>query len=212
LLQPGRYYNRVSTCRQQIYKFSKLNFREDIEQLPPQDEIKYLVFRSQLFGLFITCRSCNEICQGKAVQEKGTFISIVQHCAHCGYQYQWNSQPFIKDTPAGNILLSAAILFSGSTPGKIFHFLECLRVACMKERRFYDHQSNYLQPAVLSVWKEHQRSLLSECTLRDSPVIIGGDGRADSPGHSAKYGSYGIIDLETNKVVHIELVQVCSHF
>jgi len=33
------------------------------EQLPPQDEIKYLVF-----SLSITCRSRNEICQGKAVQ------------------------------------------------------------------------------------------------------------------------------------------------
>ena len=39
-------------------------------------------------------------------------------------------------------------------------------------------------------------------------MSIGGDGRADSPGHSAKYGSYGIIDLDDNKVLHIELVQV----
>ena len=39
-------------------------------------------------------------------------------------------------------------------------------------------------------------------------VKIGGDGRADSPGHSAKYGSYGIIYLRTNKVLHIESVQV----
>ena len=37
---------------------------------------------------------------------------------------------------------------------------------------------------------------------------IGGDGLADSLRHSAKLGSYGIIDLNTNKVLHIELVQV----
>ena len=41
---------------------------------------------------------------------------------------------------------------------------------------------------------------MAECVSRDSPLAIGGDGRADSPGHSAKYGSYGIIDLSTNKV------------
>jgi len=40
---------------------------------------------------------------------------------------------------------------------------------------------------------------------QDSPIIIGGDGRADSPDHSEKFGSYGILD---NKVLHIELVQV----
>ena len=39
--------------------------------------------------------------------------------------------------------------------------------------------------------------------------MISGDGRTDSPGHSAKHGSYGVIDLHTNKVLHIiELVQV----
>ena len=35
-----------------------------------------------------------------------------------------------------------------------------------------------------------------------------GDGRVDSPGHSVKFGSYGIIDLTINKVIHLELVQV----
>ena len=30
-------------------------------------------------------------------------------------------------------------------------------------------------------------------------LILGVDGRADSPGHSAKYGSYSIIDLNKNK-------------
>ena len=31
------------------------------------------------------------------------------------------------------------------------------------------------------------------------------------PGHSAKNGSYGIIHLTTSKVLHIELVQVCTY-
>ena len=41
--------------------------------------------------------------------------------------------------------------------------------------------------------------------------MIGGDGRADSPVYSAKHGSYGIIDLRTNKILHIELVWVCTY-
>ena len=39
-----------------------------------------------------------------------------------------------------------------------------------------------------------------------SPLSVGGDGRADRPGHSVKYGLYGLIDLDTNKVIHIQLV------
>ena len=42
-------------------------------------------------------------------------------------------------------------------------------------------------------------------------LVIAGDGRADSPGHSAKYGSYSIIDINKNNVVDVKLVQV-THY
>ena len=37
---------------------------------------------------------------------------------------------------------------------------------------------------------------------------LGGDGRADSPGHSAKYGSYSVLDCDSNKVLDMQRVQV----
>lgn len=172
------------------------------------DEIKYIVFKSSLLELFKQCTSCHNECIGEVAYQKGTFVAIKQLCSHCGYKRLWTSQPRIKDTPAGNILLSAAILFSGANPGKIFHLLGHMRIASISDRTFYYHQSQFLQPAVLSVWKAKQQKLLAQCRSRSTPLSIGGDGRADSPGHSAKYGSYGIIDLDTNKVIHIELVQV----
>ena len=137
----------------------------------------------------------------------GSFISVKQECDHCGHKWTWHSQPFIKDVPAGNVLMSAAILFSGSTATKSLHFLKCLQMARITERTSYNHQKLYLEPSVIHVWKHSQQALLAKCK---SPVVIGGDGRADSPGHSAKYGSYGIIDMHTNKVLHIELVQVIA--
>ncbi|XP_051977582.1 uncharacterized protein LOC127639555 [Xyrauchen texanus] len=38
-------------------------------------------------------------------------------------------------------------------------------------------------------------------------VVLGGDMRADSPGHCAKYGSYTMMNLEDNKMVDIQLIQ-----
>ena len=67
-----------------------------------------------------------------------------------------------------------------------------------------------MEPAVVAVWGTTQVELLALCRASGNPLIIGGDGRADSPGHSAKYGSYRIIDLTSNKVIHLELVQVCN--
>ena len=147
-------------------------------------------------------------CQGEVVEEKGTFISISQDCAHCGYQYRWNSQPFMKDTPAGNILLSAAILFSGSTPGIFFIFwYACMLHASRKEDFMTINPLTFNQP-YYRYGKINKDIFFLNVPSETPHVIIGGDRRADSPGDSAKYGSYSIIDLETDKVVHIELVQV----
>ena len=43
----------------------------------------------------------------------------------------------------------------------------------------------------------------------DEPLSLGGDGCSDSPGHSAKFGSYTLMDLENNTIFDVELVQVC---
>lgn len=37
---------------------------------------------------------------------------------------------------------------------------------------------------------------------------LNGDGRCDSPGHSAKYGTYTLMDSESAKVVEFKVVQV----
>ena len=45
---------------------------------------------------------------------------------------------------------------------------------------------------------------------KNKGLALGGNGRADSPGHSAKYGSYSIIELNKNKVIDLKLVQVTA--
>ena len=60
------------------------------------------------------------------------------------------------------------------------------------------------------MWERQQRKLLSELMIEKKGLVLAGDGRADSPGHSAKYGSYSIIDINKNKLVDVKLVQVCN--
>ncbi|KAJ4944141.1 hypothetical protein JOQ06_012686 [Pogonophryne albipinna] len=38
-------------------------------------------------------------------------------------------------------------------------------------------------------------------------LVLGGDGRADSPGHCAKFGSYTMLELHANVVIDVQLVQ-----
>ena len=39
-------------------------------------------------------------------------------------------------------------------------------------------------------------------------VDVCGDGRCDSPGHSAKYGTYTLMDEKTNLIIEFSVVQV----
>ena len=50
--------------------------------------------------------------------------------------------------------------------------------------------------------------LLSKLVKKQQGLVLGGDGKSDSSGHSAKYASYSILELNINKIVDIKLVQV----
>lgn len=45
----------------------------------------------------------------------GLFLAVDQTCHRCEFNRQWKSQPFIGSTPAGNIHLSAAVYFTGTS-------------------------------------------------------------------------------------------------
>ena len=45
---------------------------------------------------------------------------------------------------------------------------------------------------------------MSHC--KDQDLILAGDGRCDSPGSSAKLCTYSLMEMEKNKIVHMEIV------
>lgn len=70
-------------------------------------------------------------------------------------------------------------------------------------------QAYYVVPSATRTWDFEQAELLEE--IKEGPcqdVVVGGDARCDSPGYSAKYGTYTIMDLERNKILDFQLVQV----
>lgn len=142
----------------------------------------------------------------------GTMVKIVAECQFCGFSWQWCSQPYLGSIPAGNLGLSAGILFSGALAAKVLRVLQCMGVATITQRTFSSHQSSILFPSVARVWDKHQRDYDRMAEERREPLVLAGDGRADSPGHCAKYGSYSTIDLEQGIVVDIQLVQVIYIF
>lgn len=180
--------------------------------IPPQDERKYIVFESQLRKLFTTCSSCGSGVVQIFKRESGTLLTMWMECESCSNEGEkWDSQPCLGNIPAGNVLLSAATLFSGGSCTSTLRLLQHLNVASITERTFYRHQTRFLQPAIEKEWKKQRKQIKQQLLNEGKPLIIGGDGRADSPGHSAKFGTYTAIDLMSNKIMDIQLVQVIVH-
>ena len=97
-----------------------------------------------------------------------------------GHMQSWQSQPYIRGTPEGNLLLAASILLSGSTYKHVNGMAKLLRLSFIGKSAFYTLQEN----------------------------VLCGDGRCDSTGHSAKYGTYTLLNEKTGKIPAFSVVQV----
>lgn len=136
----------------------------------------------------------------------GTGLSISWSCQQghgCG---KWHSQPFFKKMYAGNLLMAAGVLLSGNSCLKMKHFCNTVGLASISQDTFYRVQKRYVAPVADTYWTKMQESILGSYGTDD--VILAGDGRCDSPGHSAQYCSYVLTDESQKKVLHVETVDV----
>ena len=69
------------------------------------------------------------------------------------------------------------------------------------------HKKTILFPVVEQTWMKSQSAILKQMK-QSSSVDVCGDGRCDSPGHSAKYGTYTLMDEKTNLIIEFSVVQV----
>ena len=79
-------------------------------------------------------------------------------------------------------------------------------LAVFSERYFYRLQKEYLYPVVHTNYVRQQEAVIEY--LRGNQLHLSGDGRFDSPGYSAKYGTYTLMDSATNVILDYSLVQV----
>ncbi|XP_060552356.1 uncharacterized protein LOC132713698, partial [Ruditapes philippinarum] len=167
---------------------------------------KFIVSETCLNKLLSKCSTCNKpVVVDKIV--KGCLLVCTKTCSYCNETDTWESQPTFGGLAEGHLDLSAAIMFSGSTTAKFLRALRFAGISCFNDSTFYNIQKHYLSPSIEHVWKTHQNKLINDIRGRGSPLILGGDGRCCSPGHTAKYGTYSVMDLDSGKILDIQLVQ-----
>lgn len=135
-------------------------------------------------------------------------VRVIQHCSHCENPFTWRSQPFVLGRyPAGNMLLSFAVLLAGASISKVFLVFKHMGLSVYCIRTYLKHQKNFIYPAILHYWETYRASLITQLK-KTKDVVWSGDARFDSMGHNAKYGAYTMLCWTLMKIVHFELLQV----
>ena len=65
-------------------------------------------------------------------------------------------------------------------------------------------QTHFIIPEVIRYWEQMKNEIWEIIT--DEPVILCGDGRNDSPGFSAKYGMYALMEQNLDIIIDLEIV------
>ena len=121
----------------------------------------YLVDACNLELLFQKClgdRCCNA---GLAEITKLFHGSMVTYKLICleNHSYTWQSQPTINRTALGNVLLSAATLYTGNTYSTLAEIADCCGIKLFSQVTFYKIQQQLLFPSINSMWKMHTLEL-----------------------------------------------------
>lgn len=175
---------------------------------------KWIVNEFNLMQLFKTCHQCGAVIEeeDRKVTTTGSRIHIKWMCLQ-GHSGEWESCPLRRGMAENNLLVASSILFTGSTFTEISDWAEVLNLQIPQKTTFYELQKVYLVPVIEQAYRDYQEDSirnLQRLTV-DEGLSICGDGRSDSPGHSAKYTTYSFMNNETKEIIMVDLVQVKIH-
>ena len=166
----------------------------------------FIVFWSCLLNLLNKRRICSKASKVTKVFCKGTKITVDVICG-LKHRFTWQSQPNERGMASGNISMAASILLSGGTFERLRDVMQIANIPFISHTTFYKIQRKLLIPAIHRVFITQRQLIYDEVSERGELHLLG-DGRCDSPGYNAKYGTYTIMDSQSGKIIDLHLSHV----
>lgn len=102
-------------------------------------------------------------------------------------------------------MLAAAIIVSGNNYSKFALLCKALGLSIISSNTFTRFQKHCAAPVISDVWNK-MNALIVDVLKQYEEICLCGDGRNDSPGHSARYCVYTLMEHATKVVVDMAVV------
>jgi hypothetical protein len=83
----------------------------------------------------------------------------------------------------------------------VIEFFRQLGVATCSRTTMYNIQSVFANPIIFSFWSRMQQTIVDRFKQVGRPISVTGDGQYDSPGFSASYCFYSIVEAKTKLIL-----------
>ena len=156
-------------------------------------------------------------CEKESCEEKKEVVDqkleagvlTVRYRCKNGHHEMWHSSKVLTNKGGQNLfvsttLLAAATLITGNNFEKISLFARCLNLSFISSSTFHRIQTFYVVPSIKELWAEMKVKVWN--LFEKELLILCGDGRMDSPGFSAKYCLYTMMDHFLDLIVDVEVV------
>ena len=121
-----------------------------------------------------------------------------------GHQSSFCSSSKVNNIFVNNLHTAASIILSGSHYAKMERFAKFLNLEFLSKSSYYRFQRLYLIPEINDWWCWMRRELIGE--FSGQKIVVGGDGQCDSPGFNAKNLCYFIVEVNSNYILDIEVL------
>lgn len=153
------------------------------------------------------CKVCGE---NVTVQHtmSGTVVIIQWNCSN-GHADSWTSSEVLtvksnQKVYVNNVQFCAAILLSGNNFQKFELLAKFLGLSSISESLYYRVQKLYCCSSIQNMWSNVKETTHGH--FQSTGVTLAGDGRNDSPGYTARYCVYTLMEESTKVIVDLEVV------
>ena len=140
----------------------------------------------------------------------GCTVILTWVCAQ-KHKRTWSSSTHLKAKHGypffvNNFIMAVAIPLTGNHYSRFSLLCKCLGLNHISRATYQRLQRLYVCPVVDKKWEEIQNAIISE--FQGNGVVVAGDGRMDSPGHSAQYCVYSVMEHDSSKLMDVQVSPV----